>query len=105
MAARVTPNQQQALWAVYRAGTLTTLNQWEYVANDGRVRGQTINGLWTRRLVEARHLPPLRVTADQRIYSSVMQWEATLTRAGQEWIAEQFMKDQGLPTQRRRPKV
>jgi hypothetical protein len=104
-APRVSETGAQALWALYRAGVLTTLGQWAFVDNDGRVKGQTIKSLAVRELAHVVHKPPLRVTSGERVYSSVMQWEATLTRAGQEWIAQQIVKTEGLPTRGKRPTV
>lgn len=95
---RVSPTQDRALWALYRAGTLTTLNQWEYVGNDGRVRGQTMNGLHHRRLADVTRLPDLQVQAGERVFHAAMQWHAELTRAGQEWIAGEFVRIEGLPS-------
>lgn len=100
MPPRVNTTQAHALWAIYRAGMLTTRNQWGYVETDGRAKSQTIISLGNRELASVDVLEPLRVSAGERIYSSITQWEATLTRLGQEWIAEQMVSLEGLPSRK-----
>lgn len=102
---KLSATQTHAMWAVYRAGRLTTLNQWDYVADTGRVRGQTVNGLAHRRLITAVSLPSWKVSTPERVYSGVSQWEATLTREGEEWIAREFVRTEGLPSQGTRTTV
>jgi len=102
---RVSDTQAQALWAIYRAGMLTTRNQWAYVETDGRVKAQTIKSLGTRELAYVEILAPLQVCAGERVYSSITQWEATLTYAGELWIAYYMADIEGLPPQRNRRTV
>ncbi len=97
---RLTYTQKLAMWAVYRAGHLTTLNQWKYVTDYGRIRTQSIRslGVGGPELVCYEEYPSLRVTApDGRVYTSTIQWSAELTQEGQEWIARQMVEIEGLP--------
>lgn len=96
---RFTPTQEHGLWSVYRAGTLTTGNQWEHVRTDGRVKVQSLRSLASQGFVFLEELQPLQVSgANGRVYSSTVQWRAHLTPDGEQWIARQMTEIEGLTT-------
>jgi len=93
---RLTELQERAMWAMLRLGTV----QAHMPVDDNDppwVVMSTIRALRAKGLVHLEERGRLRVIAPgNREMASPLLWDASLTRAGQEWVGARVVEIEGL---------
>lgn len=95
---RLTDLQERAMWSMLRLGTVSAHMPVDD-ADPPWIVVSTIRALHAKGLVRMEERGRMRVMSpDRRQFQSPLLWEATLTRAGEEWLADKTAEIEGLPT-------
>lgn len=95
---RLTGLQERAMWAMVNLGMVTSSTRVDD-KDPPWIVASTIRSLHRKKLVTLDERGRLGITATEGMaYQSPLIWEARLTRAGQEWVAEHMVVTEGLPS-------